>query len=146
MRKCCTLLALIVLTTTAGCTIMDGNAIVTGATRAPISADQVRLYRAAPAKFEEIAVVNASAGHDFRKDSSLMNAAIDRLKQEAAKVGANGVLLLNVNERDAPSVTTNFASATATGGGTSVYASGSGVSVKRGDTYTRVRGIAIYVP
>jgi hypothetical protein len=146
MRRIYALLAGIALSTIGGCTIMDGNAIVTGTTRAPISPDQVRLYRAPPDRFEEVAIVNASAGHDFRKDSSLMNAAIERLKQEAAKVGANGVLLSGVNERDAPSVSTTYGSATATGGGTSVYASGSGTSVNRGDAYTRVRGIAIYVP
>lgn len=129
-----------------GCTIMDGNAIVTGATRKPIPADQVRLYRSPPAKYEEIALVNASAGHDFRRDSSLMNAAIQRLKEEAAKVGANGVLLSGVNERDAPSTTSTYGSATATGGGASVYASGKSTSVSRGDAYTRVRGVAIYVP
>lgn len=143
------LLELVAVSTMApltGCTIMDGNAIVTGAARDPISADQVRLYRTPPTKFEEVAIVNASAGHDFRKDSSLMNAAIQRLKEEAAKVGANGVLISEINERDAPSVTTSQGTATATGGGTSVFASGNSTSVNRGDSYTRLRGLAIYVP
>jgi uncharacterized protein YbjQ (UPF0145 family) len=130
----------------SGCTIMDGNAIVTGEVREPISPEQVRIYRTAPERFEEIAIVDASAGHDFLKNSSLVNSALERLKEEAAKVGANGVLLLNVDERDAPSVSTSYGSATASAAGTSVHVSGTSTSVNRGDTYTRLRGIAIYVP
>lgn len=140
------LLAGIFMVVSAGCTIMDGNAIVTGSVRPPIPPEQVRLYRTPPAKYEEIAIVGASAGHDFLKNSSLMNSAIQRLKEEAAKVGANGVLLTEMKERDAPAVTTTYGTATATGGGATVVASGTGIGVNRGDSYTRLRGLAIYVP
>ena len=133
------------LFTVVGCTIMDGNAIVTGNTRSPISPAEVKLYRTAPENYEEIALVSASAGHDFQKSSSLMNAAIERIKQEAAKVGANGVILTQINERDAPSVTTSFGQASATGTGGSAYATGTATSVNRGDAYTRLEGVAIYV-
>ena len=133
------------LFTIAGCTIMDGNAIVTGNSRLPISPAEVKLYRTAPDNFEEIALVSASAGHDFQKSSSLMNSAIERIKEEAAKVGANGVILTQLNERDAPSVTTSFGQASATGTGGTAYATGTATSVNRGDAYTRLRGVAIYV-
>jgi hypothetical protein len=129
-----------------GCTIMDGNSIVTGATRSPIFPEQVKLYRTPPEKYEEIAIVDASAGHDFLKNSSLMNSAIQRLKEEAAKVGANGLLLTEMKERDAPAVTTTVGTATASAGGTGAFATGTGVGVNRGDSYTRLRGLAIYVP
>ena len=130
-----------------GCTVVDGGSIVTGIKRNPISVDAVRIYRVAPESYEEIAIVSAKAGHDFKSDSALMDSAIQRLKEEAAKVGANGVLLSNIDERDAPSTTTIYGSASASGNdGSSVYASGSSVSVDRGDTYTRIRGLAIYVP
>ena len=128
-----------------GCTIMDGNAIVIGNTRAATSSVEVRLYRTAPANFEKIAIVSASAGHDFQKSSSLMNAAIERIKQEAAKVGANGVILTVINERDAPTVTTSYGYATASGTGGSAFASGVATGVNRGDAYTRLKGVAIYV-
>ncbi len=129
----------------AGCTIMDGNTIVTGNARPAISPDEVRIYRTAPDNFEEIAIVYASAGHDFKKDSALMNEALQRLKEEAAKVGANGIILTVIDERDAPSVTTSYGSATATGTGGSAYATGNATSVNRGDAYTRLNGIAVYV-
>lgn len=135
----------LMLTMITGCTIMDGNSIVTGNARSPISAEMVRLYRTAPEKFEEIAVVSASAGHDFKKSSSLLNSAIQRLKEEAAKLGANGVLLSEIDERDVPAVTTNYGAAIASGGGSSVYATGNSISVNRGDTFTKIRGIAIFV-
>jgi uncharacterized protein YbjQ (UPF0145 family) len=130
----------------AGCTIMDGNSIVTGKVRGPVSAEEVKIYRTAPDTFEEIAMVSASAGHDFKKSSELLNSAMQRLKEEAAKLGANGVLLTKIDERDAPSVTTSYGTSIATGGGTSAYATGSTVGVNRGDTHTRLKGIAIYVP
>ena len=129
----------------AGCTIMDGNAIVIGNTRSPISPTEVRLYRTAPDNFKEIAIVSASAGHDFQKGSSLMNSAIERVKNEAAKVGANGVILTEINERDAPSITTSYGHATASGTGGSAFATGAATSVNRGDAYTRLKGVAIYV-
>ena len=131
----------------AGCTIVDGGAIVTGVTRNPIPVNQVRIYRVAPKKYEEIAMVSASAGHDFKSSSDLLNTSIMRLKEEAAKLGANGVLLSQINERDAPSTSTSIGSAYASGNdGSSAYASGSSISVNRGDAYTRIKGLAIYVP
>lgn len=135
----------LVITFSSGCTIMDGNAIVTGNTKVAISSEKVRLYRSAPESYEEIAIVSASAGHDFKKGSSLMKSAIERLKQEAAKVGANGVILTEIDERDAPSVTTSYGSAIATSNSGSAYATGNAVSVNRGDSYTRVKGVAVYV-
>lgn len=125
-----------------GCTIIDGNSIVTGNARSSLSYNEVRIYRVAPAEFEEIAMVSSSAGHDFKKNSSLMNSAIHRIKEEAAILGANGVILTQIDERDSPSVITSYGSATAVSGGSTGYATGITSSVNRGDAYTRLRGIA----
>jgi hypothetical protein len=130
----------------SGCTIVDGSAIVTGEKRASISAEQVRIYRVAPDKYEEIAIISASAGHDFQSNSALIESTILRLKQEAAKVGANGVLLSEIDERDAPKSTINFGNAQAnSNSSSSVYATSNSISVDRGDSYTRMRGLAIFV-
>lgn len=139
------IIALLPLATTSGCTVMDGNAIVTGKARPALAPNDVHIYRSTPEKFEEIAIVSASAGHDFKKSSTLMNEAIQRLKEEAAKVGANGVILTRINERDVPSVTTTYGSATAIGSGGSAHVTGNATSVNRGDTYTRLNGVAVYV-
>lgn len=145
MRSVSSFVIALAFISSIGCTIMDGNAIVIGNTRAATSVEEVRLYRSAPDNFEEIAIVSASAGHDFQKSSSLMNSAIERLKEEAAKVGANGVILTEINERDAPSVTTSYGSATATGTNGNTYATGNATSVNRGDANTRIEGVAVYV-
>lgn len=107
----------------AGCTIVDGATVMVGEQRAAIDPSQVKIYRTPPAKYVEIAMLTAKAGHDFKGDQSLMNSAIQRLKEDAAKVGANGLLLQDVNSR-----TTGFA---AIGGG---------------DQYNDVSAVAIFVP
>ncbi|CAM4238121.1 hypothetical protein [Vibrio neonatus] len=129
----------------SGCTIMDGNAIVTGNIRPAIPASKVHLYRVAPKNFEEIGILSSSAGHDFKKSSTLMNEAIQRLKEEAAKIGANGIILTAIDERDTPHTTTSYGSAITTSTDGSLYSSGNTISVERGDAYTRLRGVAVYV-
>ena len=139
--------SLFIFTALTACTITDGSAIVTGIARDPIPVEKVRIYRVAPENYEEIAMLSASAGHDFKSNSALIESAILELKKEAAKVGANGVLLSNIDERDAPSTSTSYGNISAHGNdGSSAYASGNSVSVNRGDTHTRMRGLAIYVP
>lgn len=134
-----------ILLALSGCTIVGGTSIVTGIPRDPILPEQVRIYRIAPDDYEEIAIVTASAGHDFKSNESLINSTIQRLKEEAAKLGANGVILSDINERDAPRVTTSHGSVHAYGEGTSVSATGRSTSVDRGDSYSRISGLAIYV-
>lgn len=67
MKNTIILIVALALSAISGCTIMDGNAIVTGNIRPAISPDKVRIYRTAPDSFEEVAIVSASAGHDFKK-------------------------------------------------------------------------------
>jgi hypothetical protein len=132
-----------------GCTIVDGSGVLTGIKRSPITAEKVRLYRAPPAKFEEIGIVFASAGHDFRSNSGIMQTAVDRLKEEAAKLGANGVLLTELKERDAARTVVGLGTSSTTGvaGSTviSTHSTGTLVGIDRGDAHTRLRGIAIHV-
>lgn len=66
---------------------------------------------------------------------------ITRLKEEAAKLGANGILLNGVSDQAAGSVSTGFGSATASGNTATGFGfGGSGtVFVKSGS------GLAIYV-
>ena len=106
-----------------GCTITDSATVVVGAQRPAIDVGEVRLYRTAPPKYEEIALLTAKAGHDFKNDQSLMDSAIQRLKEDAAKLGANGVLLQDVRSRSR-----------------GIAATGAG------ESYNEVTGIAIFVP
>jgi hypothetical protein len=79
----------------AGCA--TGSAIVTGAAKAPIAPEQVTLYLEPPAEFEPIGLLNASSPMSFSKQETV-NMAVKELKAQAAKIGANGVLLISSGE------------------------------------------------
>lgn len=79
----------------AGCA--TGSAIVTGTPRAPITPQQVTLYLEPPAQFEAIALLNASSPMSFSKQETV-DMAVKELKAQAAKIGANGVLLISSGE------------------------------------------------
>lgn len=110
--------------------------------RPPISPDQVRIYQAAPPRYQELARIDASTSARFFHGSQQSDAeAIQRLKEEAAKVGANGVLLSLVGDEPSGSIGLGFG-----GGGysrntaVSGQASGAAPLVKTG-----AHGLAIYV-
>lgn len=84
------LVATVVLT---GCTLTRGSHLVIGSTRAPTNPANVRIYTELPAKYEKIAMVSADSRNDFASQQNLSDHAIERLKEEAAEVGANGILL-----------------------------------------------------
>jgi hypothetical protein len=125
----------------AGCA--TSSHIVVGTTRAPISPDQVKVYLYPPEKYEEVAVVDASSRQSFSPgDQAKTDKVIARLKEEAAKLGANGLLLQGVEDQYAGSVGSGFGSATASGH----TAFGTGFGVSAGVFNKTGRGIAIYVP
>ena len=129
----------------AGCTIVDSSSIPVGKRLPPTNASQVQIYNSPPSRYDEIAIVSAKAGHDFKSDQSVMASAIQRLKAEAAAMGANGILLQNVHTRNEPTVTTGFGTGTVYGAGGVATASGTTIGVSHGDGYSKVSGIAIYV-
>jgi hypothetical protein len=125
----------------AGCA--TSSHIVVGTTRAPISPEQVKVYLHPPEKYEEVAVVDASSRQSFSPgDQAKTDKVIARLKEEAAKLGANGLLLQGVVDQYAGSVGSGFGSATASGH----TAFGTGFGVSAGVFNKTGRGIAIFVP
>jgi len=75
----------------AGCAtshVMVGNA------RPAISPGQVKIYLHPPEKYEEIAILDTSSQGSFSfTQQGKMDSVVERLKAEAAKLGANGILL-----------------------------------------------------
>ena len=117
--------------------------VMLGQARPPISPDSVRIYTVPPEKYEQIASLNASSQGTMALTSQQnMDAAMARLKNEAAKLGANGILLQTVQDEHSGSI--------GLGGGSSSYggntATGVGVGGSFGITNKAVSGIAIYVP
>ena len=131
--------ALLLLLT--GCS--TSSHVMLGSARPPISPDAVKIYNVPPEKFEQIASINATSQGTMAFGSQAnMDAAIGRLKNEAAKLGANGVLLQTVQDQQSGSI--------GVGGGSSSYggnsATGVGAGGSFGITNKAVTGIAIYVP
>ena len=99
-RSALLLLALAVLSIAA---CASGSAIVTGNTRTPIAPEQVRIYLEPPTSFEVIGLVNASSDSGWTEQGS-QDYAIQELKKQAAKLGANGVLLVSSGDRTTTAV------------------------------------------
>lgn len=99
--------------------------ILVGKARPPIAPALVKIYTSPPQKFEEIAIVEASSKNSFAvSDQGKTDVMIERLKEEAAKLGANGLLLHNVGNLSTGGVASGVG--TSSGGtsfGTGVYGS-----------------------
>lgn len=84
-------ISVVALAAISGCA--EGTAVVTGKKRPAIDADQVQLYPTVPqAPYEVIALVNASSGNGWTDQQSI-DYAVEELRNQAAAVGANGVIL-----------------------------------------------------
>lgn len=71
----------------------SGSAIVVGTKRAPLNPAAVSLYLEAPSSnYEVVAIVSASSDAGWTDQGSL-DYAVQELKNQAARLGANGVLL-----------------------------------------------------
>ncbi len=85
--------------TLGGCTTTSSRVMV-GQGRAPIDPASVKLYLSPPASYEEIAMITADSDNSWTfTQQEKMETVIERLKIEAAAVGANGVLIRGVSDR-----------------------------------------------
>jgi len=117
--------------------------VLVGNARPPILPEQVQLYLEPPAReYQEIAIVDASSRYSFAlSGDGNAEVVIRRLKAEAAKLGANGILLQEI--ADAPlasvdtAVGTEFSSAR---GNLDLALSGSGLLLRKFG-----RGIAVHL-
>jgi hypothetical protein len=77
-----------------------------GKARAPVLPDQVQLFLEPPTKkYQEIAIIDTSSKHSFSLTAeSKSELVIKRLKQEAAKLGANGIVLQDIADGPVSSV------------------------------------------
>ena len=78
----------------SGCA--SGTALVTGTQRPATNADEVVIYTEAPEKYEVIGIVTASSDSGWTEQGDL-NYAVAELKKQAAKIGANGIILESVS-------------------------------------------------
>ncbi len=81
----------------------SGNALVTGTQRPATSPESVVIYTEAPEKYEVIGIVTASSDATGSAQTDL-NYAVAELKKQAAKIGANGILLQDVSSSNSGGV------------------------------------------
>lgn len=123
----CLLIILII----TGCT--SGSALVTGEKRVSIDPSLVKIYRTPPkSKFKHIGIVKSEAV-EMLSEQEALNRAEKELKIQAAKIGANGIILLGVGERHD----------SYTGYNPSPY--GGGHFYSGTDEYQTLQGDAIYI-
>lgn len=78
--------------------VTDGSALVYGTAREPINIEQVKIYRIEPdIPFVNIAFVRAEA-EEWGDQQEMLDDALEELKKQAAKVGANGIILTSMKE------------------------------------------------
>ena len=116
--------------------------IIVGQLRPPISPEAVRVYQVPPLHFERIAIIDSPAGTSWIfPDRPSMELGISRLRQQAAALGANGIVLQRVYDVSAGGLTI--------GGGDFGYSGhsfyGGGGTVGGPLINHRVQAAAIYV-
>jgi hypothetical protein len=117
--------------------------ILTGTPRPLIPPSEVKIYSSPPAHFEEIALLDATSKSVLGPGGQkAMDKVIERLKIEAAKLGANGIIIGDIADRQTGSI--------GSGVGSDSYSRNSAVSLGVGGSlgiYKKTgKGTAIYVP
>jgi len=72
----------------------SSSIIITGNIRPAIDPSEVMLFLDYPSKYETIGMVEASSDIEISSQAA-MDRVINELKKQAAKIGANGLILLN---------------------------------------------------
>ena len=87
--------------------------IVVGNKREATSPTDVKVYLDYPESYEKIALVDAGSNFSFKDPvilfawQSKMNKALERLKIEAANLGANGILIVNTDNKTYQTINSN---------------------------------------
>ena len=77
----------------------SGTALVTGVEREPIDEAQVKIYLEAPETYEVVGIIEASSEAGTTKKKK-QNRAEKKLKKLAAEIGANGIIVRSVEEKE----------------------------------------------
>ncbi|WP_256774827.1 MULTISPECIES: hypothetical protein [unclassified Stenotrophomonas] len=125
-----------VLLALAGCA--STSKVMLGQARAPVDPASVQIYSTPPAGSVEIAQLESASAVGFGTQGQT-DAAVMRLKREAAALGANGVILMGVGSSGSPV-------GMSVGAGSFGSHVGGGVGIGIPTTQKRAAGVAIWVP
>ncbi len=84
------MIALLAALVMAGCS--STSRVILGPTYPPLSPEQVRIYYQPPPRYREVALLETESGGFTYGEQNKMNAVLTKLRVEAARLGANGVL------------------------------------------------------
>ena len=128
------LTAVLLLSACAG-----SSRVMVGQARPPIDPAQVQIYTVVPAGAQEIAQIESSSAIGFGTQGQT-DAAVARLKADAAALGANGVVLMGVGSSGASG------GGVSVGGGSWGSSSYGGVGIGIPTQQKKAVGMAIWVP
>lgn len=138
-----TALALVSILALTSCA--TSSRVLVGTARPPISPDDVTVLLQAPEKFEEIAEIKASSGVSLQSANEKWDRAIEGLMREAARVGANAIVVEIPEESDAGEVAVSASKPITTTGGRAPEL-GLGTSTKTAPLAQSLHALAIYIP
>ncbi len=135
--------ALILALTALALSACASSHVLTGQPRPPVPVSQVRVYFAPPpSRYEEIALLQSNSGAFTYGEQNKMDSVLGKLRAEAAKLGANGVLFQGTEDGYGGT------GVSVGGGGGHIggrHYSGAGVGVSITPRQKFARGVAIYV-
>ncbi|UJB19457.1 MULTISPECIES: DUF4156 domain-containing protein [Lysobacter] len=118
--------------------------VITGQPRPPVPVSQVRVYFAPPpSRYEEIAQLQSNSGAFTYGEQNKTNSVLNKLREEAAKLGANGVLFQGTEDGYGGTGVSVGAGGGSYGGGRHFSGGGVGISISPRQKFAR--GVAIYV-
>jgi len=129
--------ALTVVLLLSGCA--GSSKVMVGQARPAIDPSQVRIYAVVPPGSQEIAQIESSSAIGFGTQGQT-DAAVTRLKAEAAALGANGVVLMGVGASG------SSGGGVSVGGGSWGSSSYGGVGIGIPTQQKKAYGMAIWVP
>lgn len=114
--------------------------ILVGEARTPTKPENIKVYLRPPSRYKEIAVVDSDSNGSFRVGAQAkINAALNRAKKDAAKLGANGLLLSGTGESGGVMV------GSSTGTYTGNHFNSTGIGVAGGGLVKTISVVAIWV-
>ena len=124
----------------AGCA---SSHMLTGTPRAPIDPAQVRIYHGPPpGEYEEIAILETRSGALTYGEQNKVDSVLQKLRNEAAKLGANGVLFQGTADQ-VRAGGVSVGGGLGRGGGHTFSSAGVGIDISPRQKYAS--GIAIWV-
>jgi hypothetical protein len=110
--------------------------VMLGTARPPTDPNSVRIYNTPPASFEEIALVQSdNRGTSGFTQQGRVNSAMKRLRENAAKLGANGIILKGIEDGGGPTLVNGY----------SANGTFTATAIPTGHLVKKVSGVALWV-